>query len=43
MSGQHVTKFLKAFGNKYVTTTYIRKLLETDVAISGNEEDRKWL
>lgn len=39
--GQYLTHFLKIYAGVHVTTTYIRKLLESDVAGFGTAEDRK--
>lgn len=39
--GQYLTYFLKIFAGVHVTPTYIRKLLESDVALHGTENERK--
>jgi len=36
-----LTHFLKIYAGVHVTTTYIRKLLESDVVQNGTAEDRK--
>jgi len=41
IAGQYLTYFLKMFGGVHVTPTYVRKLLESDVATHGTEEERK--
>lgn len=40
--GKYLTHFLKIYAGVYVTTTYIRKLLESDVAGFGTAEERKY-
>lgn len=40
MSGYYVTNFLKSFDGLHVTPTFIRQLLETDVAKHGNKIER---
>jgi hypothetical protein len=36
-----MTHFLKEFGGVHVTTTYVRKLLESDASAHGTAEDRE--
>lgn len=38
--GHLVTHFLGRFGGIHVTPTFIRKLLETDIAVHGTEDQR---
>ena len=42
--GQYFTYFMQTFGGVHVTTTFVRQLLESDVAAHGTTEERKcWL